>query len=103
MILDDEVPPGRPFLDESSETDGDGVLRRRWLRDGLHLRFDRAGCVPSWTRLSGMPPYEVRLGSAVIEVDVTGLESAACVRMASRMDPRRGRSFSGDSPRGRTR
>jgi hypothetical protein len=81
-VLDDAEPPGcLATPEEPSETDEHGILRRRWLRDGLHMRITRddGDCVWSWARLSGEPPYEVRLGSAVVEVDVAGLESAACV------------------------
>jgi hypothetical protein len=56
--------------EEPSETDGNGILRRRWLRDGLRLRIDREDAVPSWARLGGRAPYEVRLGTAVVEVEV---------------------------------
>jgi len=73
------VLDGESFLDEPSETDEDGVLRRRFLRDGLHLKVERPGSVPTWAQLAGAPPYEVRLGTAAIEVDVAGLESASSV------------------------
>lgn len=80
QVLDDAEPPGcLDAPDEPSETDGNGILRRRWLRDGLHVRITREDCVWSWATLSGSPPYEVRLGSAVLEVDAGDLESPACV------------------------
>jgi hypothetical protein len=70
-VLDDAEPPGCLLVpEEPSETDGNGILRRRWLRDGLRLRIDREDAVPSWARLGGRAPYEVRLGTAVVEVDV---------------------------------
>jgi hypothetical protein len=75
MALDAE----RDFPDEPNETDSTGTLRSRSFRDGLHLRIHREDSVFSWAKLSGEPPYEVRLGTAVLEVDCEGLESPACV------------------------
>jgi hypothetical protein len=74
-VLDEE----RDFPDEPDETDSTGTLRRRSFRDGLSLRIFREDAVFSWARLSGEPPYEVRLGTAVLTVDCEGLESPACV------------------------
>lgn len=80
-VLDDAAPPGclAPLEEEPSETDSDGILRLRWLRDGLHLRIDREDCMPCWARLRGPPPYEVRVGTAALELDLTGLESPSGV------------------------
>jgi hypothetical protein len=78
-ILDRDVAPSRCLAlpEEPSEADADaeGIVRLRWLCDGLHLRIDRGDALPSWARLAGDPPYEVRLGTAAIEVVVEGLES----------------------------
>jgi hypothetical protein len=76
-IRDEAEPPGCFLVpDEPSRTDGNGVLRRRWLRDGLHVRIDTEDG-SAWARLRGPPPYEVRLGSAAVELDLQGLESPA--------------------------
>jgi hypothetical protein len=69
--------------DYDSGTVEDGFFRSTSLRDGASIRISAPNApfdlVPLWTTLRGDGPYEVRLDSATIEVDVHGLEDACLV------------------------
>ena len=81
-MYDDLSPPGYDWSEtEDQATDADGFYRSALLRDGAWVRvphFDPQGVGrPRWVQLEGAGPYEVRLGSASIEVDLNGYEEAA--------------------------
>jgi hypothetical protein len=64
-------------------TDAQGYFRWKSLREGASIRISApyapSDLVPLCTTLRGEGPFEVRLGSATIEVDVRGLEDASLV------------------------
>jgi len=78
--LDLPTDPAWPWPgEERTETDEEGIFRARWLRDGTYVRIVAPDAVPLRTQLAGRPPYEIRLGSATVEVDLSEFTDGACL------------------------
>jgi hypothetical protein len=57
------------------------------FRDGTHVRVARPGCVASWARLRGDPPYTVTVGCAAVEIVVPGADRVRAIAGGDTVDP----------------